>query len=36
MALVRFDDEIEALIQKVIGAAIEVHRIPGPGYPESV
>lgn len=32
----RFDDEIEELIERVIGCAIEVHRKLGPGHPESV
>lgn len=32
----RFDDEIEGLIQRVIGCAIEVHRKLGPGHPEVV
>lgn len=29
-------DRINALSHEVIGAAIEVHRLPGPGYLESV
>jgi len=32
----RFDDEIEGLIERVIGCAIEVHRKLGPGHPEAV
>lgn len=32
----RFDDEIESLIDRVIGCAIEVHRHLKPGYPENV
>lgn len=32
----RFDDEIEALANLVIGSAIEVHRHQEPGHPESV
>jgi hypothetical protein len=32
----RADNETEALAQRVIGAAIEVHRILGPGLPETV
>jgi GxxExxY protein len=32
----KFDDEIEALIVRVIGCAIEVHRKLGPGHPERV
>ena len=32
----RFDDEIESLLQSVVGAAIEVHRLLGPGHPERV
>ena len=32
----RFDDEIETLLKDVIGAAIEVHRLLGPGHPENV
>lgn len=31
----RFDDEIEALIARVIGSAIEVHRKLGPGLQEA-
>lgn len=31
----RFDDEIEQLAAAVIGAAIEVHLILGPGHPEA-
>ncbi len=31
----KFDDEIEALIARGIGAAIEVHRKLGPGLPEA-
>ena len=30
----RADDETEALAHEVIGAAIEVHRVLGPGLPE--
>lgn len=32
----RFDDEIERMAYDVIGAAIEVHRVLGPGHPEKV
>jgi GxxExxY protein len=32
----KFDDEIERLMVKVIGCAIEVHRKLGPGHPEAV
>ena len=32
----RFDDELEGLITAVIGCAIRVHRVLGPGYPELV
>lgn len=32
----RFDDEIERLVERVIGCAIEVHRKLGPGLPEVV
>mgnify|MGYP006272752365 CR=1 FL=1 len=32
--LVRVDDETESLATKVIGAAIEVHRVFGPGFQE--
>ncbi|MCC6573105.1 MAG: GxxExxY protein [Planctomycetes bacterium] len=31
-----FDDEIEALAKAAIGAAIEVHKLLGPGHIESV
>src|SRR5688572_237200 len=30
----RVDEETEELVEKVIGAAIEVHRLLGPGLPE--
>ena len=32
----RFDDELENLIERVIGCGIEVHRKLGPGLPEVV
>ncbi|WP_346353496.1 GxxExxY protein [Azotosporobacter soli] len=32
----QLDDETEELATKVIGAAIEVHRVLGPGYAEQV
>jgi hypothetical protein len=28
----KLDDKTEMLIQNIIGAAIDVHREPGPGY----
>ena len=32
--LIRLDDETEAIGSRVIGAAIEVHRVLGPGFQE--
>jgi GxxExxY protein len=32
----RLDDDLEALIQRVIGRCIEVHRVLGPGLLESI
>ena len=30
------DQEVESLVHEIIGAAIEVHKVLGPGYLESV
>lgn len=34
--MIRVDEEVEELAHWVIGAAIEVHRVLGPGFAEAV